>query len=83
MRRAWFISRHGIMYQVGIASIYAASISTFVQSMVIFLEVPEAVVTIYLPCPLFALSNTLSLVPFICTLNILPAWFITRQSWGR
>ena len=45
-----------------------------------FLEVPEAVVTIYLPCPLFGLSNTLSLVPFICTLKILPAWFMTRQS---
>ena len=58
------------MYQVGMASTYAASISTFVQSMVIFLEVPEAVVTIYLPCPLFALSNTLSLVLLIQPLKL-------------
>ena len=42
----WFISRHGIMYQVGMASIYAASISTFVQSSVPFLLLPVAVVII-------------------------------------
>jgi len=79
----WFISRHGIMYQVGMASTYAASMSTFVQSIDSFLDLPVEVVIIYLPCPLFALSITLSLVPFICTLKILPAWFMTRQSCGR
>ena len=42
----WFISRHGIMYQVGMASTYAASMSTFVQSIDSFLEVPDAVVII-------------------------------------
>lgn len=42
----WFISRHGIMYQVGIDSIYAASISTFVQSSDSFLDLPVEVVII-------------------------------------
>ena len=34
------------MYQVGIDSIYAARISTFVQSSVSFLDLPVEVVTI-------------------------------------
>ena len=42
----WFISRHGIMYQVGMDSTYAASISTFVQSSVSFIFLPVAVVII-------------------------------------
>ena len=71
------------MYQVGMDSIYAARISTFVQSIVFFLVVPVAVVIIYLPSPPLDLSITLSLVPFICTLKILPALFMTRQSCGR
>ena len=53
------------MYQVGIDSIYAARISTLVQSIVSFLDLPVDVVIIYRPSPPFALSITLSLVPFI------------------
>ena len=50
----------------------------------IFPVCPVAVVIIYLPSPPLDLSTfTLSLVPFICTLKILPAWFMTRQSCGR
>ena len=73
MRTHWFISRHGIMYQVGIDSTYAARISTFVQSRDSFLDLPVDVVIIYRPCPPLDLSVCLSLVPFICTLKILPA----------
>ena len=76
------MARHGIKYQVGMAATYAATTSIFVQSIRIFLEVPEAQVIMYRPNPPRE-SRTLSAVPLICVLKTLPALFIIRQSWGR
>ncbi len=83
MRRASSMARHGIKYHVGMEATYAATTSTFVQSIRIFLDVPDEQVIIYRPNPPLRESRTLSAVPFICVLKTLPALFITRQSWGR
>ena len=83
MRKTSLMARHGIKYQVGMAATYAAITSIFVQSIRIFLDVPVAQVIIYRPNPPLRKSCALSAVPLICVLKTLPAWFITRQSWGR